>query len=485
MLAHLRKSVCIALMVSVGSLSLASIDAQDMKKTTNRTIAYNKHGNIIIDNQSLRYRYNPLNQLTRDRTLQHIIVYQYYANDIQASESVTPGLNNTSSTRLYHYYAGREQLLNSVQDKNFSAYLLANGITLRIYHTYNSSQKAQIFVRNRHGSVITMISSKITQTQQYNAYGTTILNGLSSSARTPEIYGISVNPLAYGNYPFDIATNLYYLKARYYTSIYRTFLSRDSYDLGNRYWYGNDHPLAGTDPTGHAFWENIVDLTKSLLPIKMAKLQLYGADYQILPNKFHMLEKTLETNIAARRIQRWWLRTQPYYEGTISPHFSDNSLYNERSLEAASSSDDEDSMSTSSDEKDLYDYSLYGGENYIHTCHRICNLLGTLQDTPKLLKHHGSGGAEVLDSIDKSIVVKHFFENPPLGFSIDRRLSVESKEGTFYYVTGNLKIYAQGPNLVLDGITEKTYQKLKWHKNGMPYWKEKARKLYWWQVNWE
>ena len=251
MLAKLKKSVCIALVVSTGCLPLGTLHAQTTS-AANSAVVYNDQGNITSDSQSSQYRYNALNQLIYDQATQSskTINYQYYATGMQANESVAPGPGNTLSTTLYHYYAGQGQLLNSVQDNNFSGYLLANGMTLRSYQSANDSQ-AQIYVRNRHSSVITTISSKTIKTQQYNAYGASTLNGASSAAKTPEVYDISTNPLGYSNYSFDVLANIYYLKARYYTPIYRTFLSRDSNNLNNRYFYVNGNPVILADPTGH------------------------------------------------------------------------------------------------------------------------------------------------------------------------------------------------------------------------------------------
>ena len=253
MFRHLKKKLHIVLVISTGCLSLTALHAQTRGiSTTNSAVVYNDYGDIKADNQSNQYRYNPLNQLIYNQATRSnkTINYQYYATGMQASESVAPGSSKAPSPTLHHYYVGQGQLLNSVQDNNFSGYLLANDMALRSYQSANNPQ-AQIYVRNRHSSVITTISSKTTQTQQYNAYGETTLKGTSSSAKILETYGIHTSPLAYSNYPFDTAADIYYLKARYYAPIYRSFLSRDGYDLTNRYWYINDNPLMGKDPNGH------------------------------------------------------------------------------------------------------------------------------------------------------------------------------------------------------------------------------------------
>ena len=240
-----------SLVISTSCLPLATLHAQTME-AENSAVFYNNQGNIASDSQSSEYRYNRLNQLTYDQAIKSkkTINYQYYATGMQASEAIAPGSHNMLSTTFHHYYAGQGQLLNSMQKNKFSGYLLAHGMAIRSYQSTTSPQ-AQVYVRNRHSSVITMIGKKTTKTQQYNAYGETILNGKSSLSKTAEAYGINISPLGYSNYPLDNAAGIYYLKARYYTSIYRTFLSRDSYNLSNHYLYSKANPVNQIDSSGH------------------------------------------------------------------------------------------------------------------------------------------------------------------------------------------------------------------------------------------
>ena len=242
MLMKCNSALCIVLSVSTACLPLETLHAQ----TLHTLIAYNKTGDITADSQSSLYRYNPLNQLIYDQAIKSnkAISYQYYATGMQASESVS------GATTLVHYYANQGQLLNSMQSNRFSGYLLADSAALRSYQSIDGTQ-AQIYVRNRHRSVITTIKKRTLKIQQYNAYGATTLNGTASEAKTTEASGINTSPLGYSNYRFDMAADIYYLKARYYTPIYRTFLSRDSYDLNNRYFYVNDNPVLLEDSTGH------------------------------------------------------------------------------------------------------------------------------------------------------------------------------------------------------------------------------------------
>ena len=230
-----NSALCIVLSVSTACLPLQTLAAH----TLHNAIAYNETGDITADNQSSLYRYNPLNQLIYDQTIKSskAISYQYYATGLQASESVGTNIP------IAHYYAGQRQLLDSLQGSDFAGYLRAQGLTLRTYQSQGGIQ-AQLFVRNRHDSVLTTISGTSAHSQQYNAYG----HPLMAATSTP---GIARDPLAYSSYFYDQSAGLYYLKARLYSPLYRIFLTRDSKDLNNRYFYVNDNPAKFIDPTGH------------------------------------------------------------------------------------------------------------------------------------------------------------------------------------------------------------------------------------------
>lgn len=202
-------------------------------------VQYNAQGDISTDAQSLHYQDNPLNQLISDQisATQTIHHYQYYATGLQASESVG------TSIPIVHYYAGQGQLLDSLQGSDFTGYLRAQGFALRTYQSQGGVQ-AQLFVRNRHDSVLTTIRGTSAHSQQYNAYGHPLMAASLTS-------GIASNPLAYSSYFYDQSAGLYYLKARFYSPLYRTFLTRDSFDLSNRYFYVNDNPVFLQDPSGH------------------------------------------------------------------------------------------------------------------------------------------------------------------------------------------------------------------------------------------
>lgn len=59
------------------------------------------------------------------------------------------------------------------------------------------------------------------------------------------------NPFRYTEYYKDLESSLYYCKARYYSPKLMRFISRDTYDLSNRYAYCDGSPIGESDPSGH------------------------------------------------------------------------------------------------------------------------------------------------------------------------------------------------------------------------------------------
>ena len=65
-------------------------------------------------------------------------------------------------------------------------------------------------------------------------------------------FSVEDNPYKYSSYYSDSESEMYYLKARYYSSELMRFISLDTYDLSNRYAYCDGNPITQTDPDGHS-----------------------------------------------------------------------------------------------------------------------------------------------------------------------------------------------------------------------------------------
>lgn len=112
------------------------------------------------------------------------------------------------------------------------------------------------YLFNAHGDVVQLTNSAgaVTKNYTYDAFGVE----LNSSPSDP-------NPFRYCGEYYDLETNTYYLRARYYNPTTGRFLSEDS-NSGNSndplslnlYTYCGNNPIRYYDPDGH-FWKEVGD----------------------------------------------------------------------------------------------------------------------------------------------------------------------------------------------------------------------------------
>ncbi|WP_119328863.1 RHS repeat-associated core domain-containing protein [Cysteiniphilum halobium] len=207
---------------------------------------YNANGNMSTDNKGVSFSYNAANALTQVSLASGAKESDYYyANGLRA-------VVQSSNQVLVHYYSRNNQLLNTSDDaQQSSAYLIANNVAVR-----SVMGNATVLLHNRHGSVIGQLNNK-PQFYQYSVYG--VQKTADRGQRTENKNGslaLASNPLRYSGYMFDPLTGLYYLKARDYDPSLRSFIQADSYAFNNQglingYFYGNNNPLMGVDPSGH------------------------------------------------------------------------------------------------------------------------------------------------------------------------------------------------------------------------------------------
>ena len=102
------------------------------------------------------------------------------------------------------------------------------------------------------------------ETYEYTPYGQAVDYSDQQQLRiNNEKLRFADNPFQYSGYYQDFESDMYYLNARYYSPKLMRFLNRDTYDLPNRYAYGNGNPISNVDPSGHNAWSWI---KKNIIP---------------------------------------------------------------------------------------------------------------------------------------------------------------------------------------------------------------------------
>jgi len=188
---------------------------------------YTTQGNISTVGHN-HNDFNQLNQLTRVTTPKKQIVYTYYANGLQASES-------NATITFYRYFMQHKQLINTTTNQAPQiAYYLFGQNPVAIHHDNNS----EILFTNRQNSIIGEVLPNKVAIQQYTPYG-------------KPYFSLKQDPFQYDTYFFDHFTGYDDLSARDYVPLLRSFLSRDTVDISNRYFYSLGNPFNGYDPYGH------------------------------------------------------------------------------------------------------------------------------------------------------------------------------------------------------------------------------------------
>ena len=275
---------------------------------TNEKGFYTQQGDITGNINNSQYHYNPLNQLITDKTQHTILSYQYYADDLQATEQV-----NSQTTR-YRYYAVGTHLLNQLQNNAFTGYLTVNHSVLVWHHITLHHALIHMMMTNRHQSVILTLQPEYITPQQYTAYGIAILPHLGSNP-----------PFTYSHYLADQAARMDDLKARFYLPHIRTFLTRDSKNLNNRYQYANNNPVMNIDPSGHMTealfnqMEAILQTTDHALNAEIRVVRSFDQEDTVLRNdRFAKLQEAAENK---------WITTGGKHTTIISAHGNDTSLF--------------------------------------------------------------------------------------------------------------------------------------------------------------
>ncbi|WP_119329426.1 RHS repeat-associated core domain-containing protein [Cysteiniphilum halobium] len=242
---------------SIKSINNQSVNHQ--RVLVSSAIHYNANGNMSTDNKGSSFSYNAANALTQVSLASGAKESEYYyANGLRA-------VARSNTQVLVHYYSRNNALLNSSDGtQQSSAYLIANNVAVR-----SVNGNATVLLHNRHGSVIAQLGDK-PQFYQYSVYGVQRTeDGGQRTENGSDTLDLATNPLRYSGYMFDPLTGLYYLKARDYDPNLRSFIQADSYAFNNQglingYFYGNNNPLMGVDPSGHDWFEKN---SKWLMPI--------------------------------------------------------------------------------------------------------------------------------------------------------------------------------------------------------------------------
>ena len=213
-------------------------------------LKYDKNGNLLsheqqtiggtyIDGHKKTYSYNAWGQLTNySDTLGETASYTYYSDGLRASKTI--GDNTTK-----YYYDGDNVINETLNNNNYAT----NVMGLNGYVSRRQNGTTGYLFKDAHGDVLSIYTSTSNKAADYtyDAWGEIRTKNESSSFEN--------NPLRYYGQYYDYESDMTYLRARYYDSSIKRFITEDpAKDGSNWYAYCGNNPVMMFDPSGLAIY---------------------------------------------------------------------------------------------------------------------------------------------------------------------------------------------------------------------------------------
>lgn len=169
----------------------------------------------------------------------------------QSSSAYMPPPNTKTIT---YFYQGNT-LINAEDNNGYMSSYLGNKVRTLV-DTNNNTYCINFLISDGKNVVAETSSegSDVEDIYRYTPYGKPTTYNQTQQVKVKDVsngLNLSVNPYRYDGYYYDTESGLYYLNARYYSPELMQFISRDTYDLANRYAYCDGNPIGNVDPSGH------------------------------------------------------------------------------------------------------------------------------------------------------------------------------------------------------------------------------------------
>jgi RHS repeat-associated protein len=272
-------------------------NVDELKKAGTTSYSYDLDGNLkqeVAGSTTWDYRYD-------------------YQNQLISVTEVTGSSKTVVQKNVYDCVGNRiEQIASSTT----TVYVYNQGGDIAYYKTGSSVTK--IFYAD--GMTIARITGSTTYYYHGDELGSTRLESTSSGGTYfssdykpygPQYQSSGTETFMYTGTPYDTATGLYYMGARYYDPTTGRFITRDS--VGgylqdpqslNAYAYARDNPLTNIDPTGLFSHRHVLTATEAALVVSTIILAVgvpftLGADLPIEAADVVTLAGTLAAGAAA------------------------------------------------------------------------------------------------------------------------------------------------------------------------------------------
>lgn len=206
-------------------------------------ITYSDNGAVKTDEEGRFFDYNKLDQLVKVTNSDgSIIEYKYYPNGLLAQ------VITKDKTEVSYYVSGIINAIKTIKDskETWTTFLLNGAHRISSY----SDGTTQYYLLNNRSSSVALKDGE-TISYDYDDYGKINKNKDKLTSN---------DSFAWNQEYLDVNTDLVYLRARFYNTTIKRFMSMDSYNLDNKYMYCNGDPINNIDPSGHSIIGDIIGI---------------------------------------------------------------------------------------------------------------------------------------------------------------------------------------------------------------------------------
>lgn len=187
-------------------------------------------------------------------------VYTYNSNGLRISKSITN--ENTNETKRTSFYYDGDKLITEISP-NYRLDFLYNEND-QLYGLIYNNEKKFYYVRDFLKNILGLVDSdgELVVKYGYTAYGK-----ITSITDTSAISIGTYNPFRYKGYYYDIETEMYYCRSRYYVPEWCRWLNADNINYlqfqsindMNLFCYCKNNPVSFSDKCGTNWWTDIWD----------------------------------------------------------------------------------------------------------------------------------------------------------------------------------------------------------------------------------
>ena len=172
------------------------------------------------------------------------VEYRYNSEGLRIQKIVTETTASGTTTTTTDYILHGKNIVHMIQGSD-QLHFFYDASNRPVIVEYNGTKYA--YIHNLQGDIVGIIDSTGTEVVKYtyDAWG----KKLAVTGTLAGSLGV-INPFRYRGYVYDEKTEMYYLRSRYYNSLWKRFINEDGIVVSNMFAYCRNNPIVNTDASG-------------------------------------------------------------------------------------------------------------------------------------------------------------------------------------------------------------------------------------------